>query len=323
MNKELLLLRHGKSDWNQDVDDFHRPLKSKGKRAAQKIGLWLAQQALVPELIISSPAERAINTAKKAAKLFHYASHAIQQNEQLYMATPDEILEVIHRCPETVNRLMLVGHNPGIEELVYQLAGNSVKVPDDGKLVPTATLAIFHFEGNWQHCNTVMFALKEIIRARELPEGFPYPDLNSRERRERPAYYYRQSAVIPYRWQGEKLEILIIRTNGNNHWVFPKGIVDPELTPAASAEKEAFEEAGVKGKVDLHSLGHYHVNKWGAQCRVEIFPMRVEDVIPETHRKESHRKRLWVDVSALSQYIKDKTLLDLVKSLSQYLGAKR
>ena len=54
MPRELLLLRHGKSDWKVDVDDYHRPLKNRGKRGAQRIGVWLSQHGLIPDLILSS-----------------------------------------------------------------------------------------------------------------------------------------------------------------------------------------------------------------------------------------------------------------------------
>jgi phosphohistidine phosphatase len=66
MTRELLLLRHGKSDWSTGVDDYHRPLKDRGKRDAQRIGVWLAQQKMIPDLIVTSSAERALVTAQKA-----------------------------------------------------------------------------------------------------------------------------------------------------------------------------------------------------------------------------------------------------------------
>ncbi|HBJ28222.1 histidine phosphatase family protein, partial [Cobetia sp.] len=68
MRRELLLMRHGKSDWSVAADDFHRPLKERGKRGAQRMGAWLAQEALVPDAILSSPALRARATAEKCVK---------------------------------------------------------------------------------------------------------------------------------------------------------------------------------------------------------------------------------------------------------------
>ena len=74
--------------------------------------------------------------------------------------------------------------------------------------------------------------------------------------------------------------------------------------------------------MEVQALGQYFVNKWGAQCQVELFPMQVTEVIAEAHRKEAHRKRRWVEVGSLSQYIKDEALLKLSLSLSQRLGTK-
>ncbi|MES9976090.1 MAG: histidine phosphatase family protein, partial [Candidatus Thiodiazotropha sp.] len=68
MTRELMLLRHGKSDWSQQLEDFKRPLKDRGKRGAQRMGVWLLQQQLQPDYVISSPAERAIVTAQKTVK---------------------------------------------------------------------------------------------------------------------------------------------------------------------------------------------------------------------------------------------------------------
>ena len=64
MSRELMLLRHGKSDWTEQLDDFDRPLKDRGKRGAQRMGVWLIQQELLPDHVVSSPAERAIVTAQ-------------------------------------------------------------------------------------------------------------------------------------------------------------------------------------------------------------------------------------------------------------------
>ena len=74
MTRELLILRHGKSDWEAGTDDFHRPLKDRGKRGAQRVGVWLLQQGLLPDHVVSSPAERAIVTAEKACnqKAYRY-----------------------------------------------------------------------------------------------------------------------------------------------------------------------------------------------------------------------------------------------------------
>ncbi len=75
MTHELLILRHGKSDWDAGTDDYHRPLMDRGKRGAQRMGIWLLQRQLLPDLIISSPAERALVTAQKLCKAAGMGDH--------------------------------------------------------------------------------------------------------------------------------------------------------------------------------------------------------------------------------------------------------
>ena len=79
---------------------------------------------------------------------------------------------------------------------------------------------------------------------------------------------YEQSGVVPYRWLEGRLEVLLITSLRRGRWIIPKGIVEPDMTPAESAAMEAFEEAGVKGRVGTEPIGEYTVNKWGGVCGV-------------------------------------------------------
>ena len=92
-----------------------------------------------------------------------------------------------------------------------------------------------------------------------------------------PAWIYRQSAVLPYRWRDGDLEVLLITSRGGKRWVLPKGIVEPGFAPAASAVKEAAEEAGVSGRAHPEPIGRYRRHKWGGTCDVAIYPMRVDE----------------------------------------------
>ena len=78
---------------------------------------------------------------------------------------------------------------------------------------------------------------------------------------------YRQSSVLPYRLIGNRVEIMMITSTKRKRWILPKGIVEPDMTPAESAAKEAMEEAGVEGEVSPVSIGKYHYKKWGGLCR--------------------------------------------------------
>ena len=127
--KTLLILRHAKSSWkDEQTPDHDRPLNKRGKRDAPRIGRLLHECELSPELIISSTAKRARKTAAKAAKECHYEG-VIEMCGELYLAPTREYLEVLRRVPNHVQRVMVVGHNPGAEDLVYELTGHSTHFP--------------------------------------------------------------------------------------------------------------------------------------------------------------------------------------------------
>lgn len=320
MNRELLLLRHGKSDWSIDTDDFHRPLKDRGKRGAQRIGVWLAQQQLIPDLVFSSPAERALVTAQKCCKAMGiYAKH-IQRDERIYMASADELLQVIAHCPEKARRVMLVGHNPGLEQLLDKLVDTPIETPEDGKLMPTATLARLAIPGDWIDLKHGQAKLLQLVRASRLPDKFPYPTADGQELRDRPAYYYRQSSVIPYRINQDQLEILIIRSSQDKHWVVPKGIADPGGSLQESAAKEALEEAGIEGAVDEQAIGSYNYQKWGATCTVTVYPMSVIRQLDDEQWQERHRGRRWVSSKEAKVLLKQRQLGPMITALEQQLS---
>lgn len=168
MEHQLLLLRHGKSDWSEPVSDFDRPLKGRGKRGAKKIGRWLEQNQCVPDQVISSPANRAFNTALKACQAMG-KEEPIKIDSRIYEDDLHEILSVIQECPNTVKRLMLVGHNPDMEELVLELPNREIMIPDDGKLMPTATLALFRVPCSWGALDFGIAELISITRPDDIP----------------------------------------------------------------------------------------------------------------------------------------------------------
>lgn len=170
-NRELLLLRHGKSDWSGDTDDYHRPLKERGRKGARRIGAWLQRQRLLPDHIIASPATRALTTACITAKAMGISEKQVHQDQRIYEASLKDLLQVLGSCPDTAQRVLLVGHNPGLEELLTFLASDPVPVPTDGKLLPTATLARLAMPDHWQNLPAGCARLLTIQRARDLPEN--------------------------------------------------------------------------------------------------------------------------------------------------------
>ncbi|MDG1851131.1 MAG: histidine phosphatase family protein, partial [Gammaproteobacteria bacterium] len=90
MRKELILMRHGKSDWAKALPDYQRPIKKRGFEESARVGLWLREQGLVPELLMSSPARRARDTAETVASNMDYSEENIFWNESVYMADVSE-----------------------------------------------------------------------------------------------------------------------------------------------------------------------------------------------------------------------------------------
>lgn len=167
MERQLILMRHGKSDWKDPVSDYQRPIKPRGFREARKVGEWLKAQGLVPELIISSPARRARETAETVAGAATYDPANIFWNDAVYMADVSELLDAIATTPDECRTLMVVGHNPGLEDLLFYLT-DEVDVPEDGKVLPTATIAVLHTDSDWADLEHASCKVGVIVRGRYL-----------------------------------------------------------------------------------------------------------------------------------------------------------
>jgi phosphohistidine phosphatase len=128
--KTLLVLRHGKSSWSDGgLADHDRPLKKRGRKDAPKMGRALLDHGLVPDLILSSTARRARETALLVAEASGHRG-AVQLEAELYEADPAKVLEVVRRSAGGAgDRIMLVGHNPAFEALVEILTRKSVELP--------------------------------------------------------------------------------------------------------------------------------------------------------------------------------------------------
>lgn len=169
MTHELLLLRHAKSDWSVEMDDFSRPLKKRGRQAAKRVGCWLRKQHLIPDIILSSPATRALATAQRVCREINIDQSAIVCDPRIYEADARTLLEVLKTgCHE--QRVLLVGHNPGLEDLLLKLIPHSVPLSANGKCLPTAALAQLTFEGDWAELDEGCAKLVTLMRQDNLPE---------------------------------------------------------------------------------------------------------------------------------------------------------
>jgi phosphohistidine phosphatase len=113
------MVRHAKSSWKDpDLADHQRPLNKRGKKAAPEMGRRLRKRGGLPDMIVSSDARRAVDTAVSMAEMLGLSPQAIRQTPELYHGTPDRILAVVHQLDDQWERVMLVGHNPGFTEMV-------------------------------------------------------------------------------------------------------------------------------------------------------------------------------------------------------------
>jgi phosphohistidine phosphatase len=127
--KTVLILRHAKSSWsNPGLADIDRPLNKRGKRDAPRMGAWLDAQELIPDLILSSPARRARKTAQAVSEYSSYDGE-IETVPDFYPGDPYTFIDTLMSIPDEYQNVMIVAHNPGLEELLYALSGESARMP--------------------------------------------------------------------------------------------------------------------------------------------------------------------------------------------------
>ena len=141
--KTLLLMRHAKSSWKDSkIKDLQRPLTKRGEKNAAKMGEVLKEAGLCPQIILSSPAQRAKQTAESVAKKCEYKD-PIQYYDALYMAEPEDYLKKMVKQPDTVERMLVIGHNPGLEGLMQILSSQVEALPTAA--IATISLPIEHW----------------------------------------------------------------------------------------------------------------------------------------------------------------------------------
>lgn len=144
--KRLSLNRHAKSSWkDESLRDFDRPLSQRGKRDAPDMGARLSAAGFLPDLIVTSPANRALTTAHTIAAKIGYAEKKIRTDNRIYLAEPEDLVAVIRETPDTVSHLALFGHNPGFTELANEISDARI---DN---IPTCGVFIADFEiAHWR-----------------------------------------------------------------------------------------------------------------------------------------------------------------------------
>jgi phosphohistidine phosphatase len=160
--KRLYVLRHAKSSWDDaNLADFDRPLNGRGKETAPFIGRVMRERGLMPDVVISSPATRAKETAKLVCEAAEFIG-TIRYDEGIYEASPHGLIKAISGVEDAADSAMIVGHNPGMEGLIRYLTGNLAPMP-------TASLAIIDLEiSQWSEMRQQIGDLVEVLRPKEL-----------------------------------------------------------------------------------------------------------------------------------------------------------
>jgi len=317
MSRKLILLCQGKGDSSASPSgvrkgDLSQPLSDKGKRNAQRVGVWMAQHYLAPHEIVCSPTERAVVTTEKATKALGLGVHNLRINHNLLNADVKGLTKELSALPDSSDQVLLVARKKDIEALLHYLTGQHEKMQ-------ATSLAVLSLDKKWSKMKQGCAELSDILHAPELPIDFPFPDIQGRERRSRPAYYYQQSSVIPYRFKNKQLEFLLIGSSNQQHLVVPKGILEPGLTAQDSAAKEAYYEAGIEGRVADDAIGVYEYEKWDATCQVTVFAMEVLRVMAKKEWHESHRGRDWYSVKQAMKKVNEPALVSMMEQLSESL----
>lgn len=175
--KRLTLLRHAKSgDDGTVARDFDRPLNAKGRRAARAIGRHMRDQALRFDAVLASPAARVAETLQEVEAVYGPGLAPVWE-KRLYLATPDELLDAVHEAPAEAESLLLVGHNPGLEQLVLRLVPHGAADARSEVEIkyPTASLAEMIFAvDRWDEVADGRGDLVRFVRPRDLdPELGP------------------------------------------------------------------------------------------------------------------------------------------------------
>ena len=170
--KTIYLARHAKSSWNTEVtSDFERALNERGKADSIKMAEELRRLMWLPEKIIASPAVRVKQTCKAYCEILEYPLGEVEWNSDIYEAYAVTLLQVLANLDEGIQSVMLIGHNPSLEDVLMNLCGRSALKEHsqvNGKIFTTANIAKLITNSPWKDLITDDVLLDEILRPKEL-----------------------------------------------------------------------------------------------------------------------------------------------------------
>ena len=168
MSKTLYVMRHGKSSWDdEEQPDVERPLAPRGERAARRIAAYLANAEPRPALVLCSSATRAVQTYEAIASRLE-GSPTVQIEERLYAASAEELLDRLRELPEKVKAVLLIGHNPGLQDLLVELCGEGDLREQLIEGFPTGALATVRVRRSWAELGASTSTVKDMLLPRSM-----------------------------------------------------------------------------------------------------------------------------------------------------------
>ena len=168
--KRLFLLRHAKSSWDDPgLDDHERRLAPRGRRASKLIAEHLRRERIAPSLVLCSSASRTRETLERVIPTPDRTNVSFEDG--LYQASSGSLLQRLREVPPHVDSVMLVGHQPAIQELALDLAGDGLDLARMTAKFPTGALATLHFDGAWSELGPGSAELVAFVKPKELTSG--------------------------------------------------------------------------------------------------------------------------------------------------------
>jgi phosphohistidine phosphatase len=172
--KRLILLRHAKSAWdNPSTADFERPLSNRGRKAAPVVGAYLGRHGLVPGLVLTSSAKRAVETLDLLSAGWQ-TKPSVRKLKTLYLAMPREMLRRVQTVGKEPDCVMLVGHNPGIADLANWLCsqGKAEQRASLARKFPTGAVAVIEFDvDDWAEVDAETGTLVAFVTPKQIEHG--------------------------------------------------------------------------------------------------------------------------------------------------------
>ena len=168
--RTLYVLRHAKSDWGDaSLRDFDRPLNGRGRKSARAMGRELRERGLTPDLVLLSPSARTTETLARVEEGFGASFEKVEERS-IYLAETEELVALIRNAPAKSDRLMIVGHNPGMHELVLLLANGPRDLREEAAAkFPTGAMAEISFDvGDWSDVTPGSGFIRSFLKPREL-----------------------------------------------------------------------------------------------------------------------------------------------------------